>query len=89
MSPNDNRQADVERGRQMALEWLRFCGSKNLGPVLLGWVVGDMPRNLTGLEIGFLNTIGLLAGNNPHAQEIIEFREAENRRIAEETGLTA
>lgn len=84
VSQSGNRRADVAAGRQMAVEWLRFCGNKNLGPVLLGWSIADMPRNLTGVEIGFLNCIGLLAGNNPYAEEIIQLREAEDRRLAGE-----
>jgi hypothetical protein len=48
----------------------------------LGWIVGDMPRNLTGLEVGFFGAIGLLAGANPYAEQVIRFREEEDKKIA-------
>jgi hypothetical protein len=82
VSPSGDRSADVEAGRQMALEWLRVVGGLNIGPVLLGWIVKDMPRDLTGLEIGFLCTIGLVAGTNPYAEQVIRLREEEGKRIA-------
>ena len=86
VSPSGDYLADCEAGQQMALEWFRFCGNRNLGPVLLGWIVQDMPRDLTGLEVNFLSTIGLLGGSNPYAEQIIRLREEENKRIRKELG---
>jgi hypothetical protein len=67
----------------MALEWLRFTGNLNLGPALLGWIIEDMPSELTGLERGFLTCIGLMAGNNPYAEQIIRYWQAEDERFKE------
>jgi hypothetical protein len=82
VSSSGDYPADVEAGQQMAIEWLRVVGGLNIGAVLLGWIVTDMPRKLTGLEVGFLCTIGLVAGTNPYAEQVIRLREEEDKKIA-------
>ena len=65
----------------MALEWLRIVGGLNIGMAILGWIVEDMPRKLTPIEIGFLSAIALMAGTNPHAEQVVRLREEEDKRI--------
>jgi hypothetical protein len=47
--------ADYQLGKELALEYLAFA---QRGFCFLGWIVADMPRELTGIEQGFLRTVG-------------------------------
>jgi len=49
---------DCETGRRLGVEYLKYC---QRAAMPLGWVVDSMPRELTGIEIGFLRKIGQAA----------------------------
>jgi len=58
VSPTGNYLADIETGNWLAVEYLDHDQG---GRPPLQWIVGDMPRELSGIEIGFLRLIGLAA----------------------------
>jgi hypothetical protein len=53
---------DCKIGEQLALEYLAFEEAEEDGGGNLQMIVGDMPRPLTGVEIGFLIMVSLAAG---------------------------
>ena len=63
--PSENYSADCARGVKYALEYLAYRTSidPNESPDILGWIVCDMPRELTGVEVGFFEIIGAAAGH--------------------------
>jgi hypothetical protein len=49
--------ADCATGVRLGREYLDYEKREHEGPPLLPWIVADMPRDLTGIEIGFLSAI--------------------------------
>ncbi len=48
---------DCATGERLAREYLDYARSNPDRPPLLPWIVGDMPRDLTGIETAFLSII--------------------------------
>jgi hypothetical protein len=68
-----NYHEDCALGRVLALEYLAHEEANRHGPCLLAWIVADMPRPLTGVEIGFLELVGLQSRAAPgRAAQITE-----------------
>jgi hypothetical protein len=61
--PTGDHGEDCRTGDRYALTYLRFEAAldHNLHPFILPWIVRDMPRELTGIEIGFLTIIDAAA----------------------------
>jgi len=65
---------DCRTGQALALEFLAFEEADAGGPGYLPMIVGDMPRPLTGVEIGFLTLTSFAAGAGAaRAQEIASY----------------
>lgn len=66
VTPSDKYGADCESGGQLALEYLAYMKDGRGAPPLQ-WIVADMVSNiasrggLSGLEVGFLGTLGRAA----------------------------
>jgi hypothetical protein len=71
--------ADCALGGEYALAYLQFEAAQD-GKLLLPWIVADMPRELTQLEIGFLSLVGEAAAAGLHRAEALEahYRESRN-----------
>jgi hypothetical protein len=65
VSPTGNYSADLQTGAALAQQYLEF---RDCVPRPLQWIVGDMPRELTGIEIGFSRLIGLAASPHRHVR---------------------
>jgi len=76
VSPTGDYTVDSETGARLAQQYLEFCDG--MRPPL-GWIVEDMPRELTGIEIGFLRLVGLAA--SPYIAR--QVRERDAREMAE------
>ncbi len=63
VTATDDYGEDCRTGDGHALTYLRFEAAldHNLHPFILPWIVRDMPRELTGIEIGFLTIIDAAA----------------------------
>lgn len=61
VKPTSDYLDDIRAGRLMAVEWLNLSKSGAFNAPPLAWVVREMPRDLTGVEIGFLALIGEVA----------------------------
>ena len=59
VKPTGDYAADCAHGNELALEYLAFAEQDN--STHLQWIVGDMPRKLTGVEVAFLSMIGIAA----------------------------
>lgn len=53
--------SDCELGGRLAVEYLTYEEEDADGPGLLQHIVGDMPRDLTGVEIAFLQLVAFQA----------------------------
>jgi hypothetical protein len=63
VKPSGDYAADCATGRKLALEYLSFAEENTGGcPPSLPWIVRDMPRALTGIEVGFLTMVSYAAG---------------------------
>lgn len=62
---SDDYGKDCNLGTRLALEFLDY-EETNEGCSILQWIVGDMPRPLTGIEIGFLTLVSFSAGAGAH-----------------------
>ena len=59
VTPSGDYAEDCKTGKKFALTWIAYARLSGPDePDLLAWIVKDMPRIYTGLEIGFLSTIG-------------------------------
>jgi hypothetical protein len=56
-------EQDVKIGKRLALEYLAFESADEDGSGHLQMIVADMPRPLTGVEIGFLIVVSRAAGS--------------------------
>src|SRR5688500_4826615 len=54
VKPTGQYGEDCYTGEKLALEYLSFIASVPGRPPDLPGIVGDMPRELTGIEVGFL-----------------------------------
>ena len=85
VSPTGDYEADCQIGREMAMSYLAWLTtSRGSGSGILGHIVGDMPRQLTGIEIAFLQMIDFAAGAGEHeARRIDEYwKRCEQARAA-------
>ena len=62
VKPTGDYGKDCQTGRQFALEYLAFEQRDKGGPGGLQYIVEAMPRELTGVEIGFLSMVSWAAG---------------------------
>jgi hypothetical protein len=62
VKPSGDYGKDCETGRRLALEYLALEEEDTGGPGHLQHIVMDMPRALTGIEIGFLTMVSYAAG---------------------------
>jgi hypothetical protein len=53
---------DCDTGARLALEYLAFEEADVGTPGHLQWIVEDMPRTFTGVEVGFLQMVSFAAG---------------------------
>ncbi|MBB6409139.1 hypothetical protein [Mesorhizobium sangaii] len=65
----------------MAFEYLAYeAGNRDSGgPMLLPWIVQDMPRDLSPVEVAFLTIVALSAGDERHDGN--RGQTARNRRL--------
>lgn len=71
VQPTGDIEADNDIGTALALEYLEFEASGHHGPGILQYIVKDMPRELTGIEVSFLQLVGFAAAEGlPQAQQI-------------------
>jgi hypothetical protein len=77
VKPTDDSWADEVTGERLSLEYLTYEETKGPdSPSILPWIVKDMPRDLTAIEISFLTIVGFSAGEGPQrAQEICAYWE--------------
>ncbi len=60
--PTGEYGTDNEQGSRLALEYLLYEEHKGANsPTILPQIIGDMPRPLGGIEIGFLTLVGFAA----------------------------
>ena len=59
VKPTGRYEEDCDTGGRLALEYLSFIAA-GYAPDLQG-IVADMPRKLTGIEVGFLTMVGYAA----------------------------
>ncbi|TPW26043.1 hypothetical protein [Pararhizobium mangrovi] len=60
VKPTGNYNIDCRMGRKLALEYLAWSEIGD-APPLLAQIVSDMPGCRTGMEVGFLELVGLAA----------------------------
>jgi hypothetical protein len=66
--------ADCRTGNRLGLEYLAFEERDHDGPGHLQHIVMDMPRKLTGIEIGFLTMVSYAAGAGANtAREVSDY----------------
>ena len=70
---------DIDAGQRLALEWLSYEAQPVSGPIL-NLIVEDMPRPLTGVEIGFLSVVTAAAqcGASQARQLVASWPKAED-----------
>ena len=72
VKPSGDYGADCELGTRLGLEYLAY--QNTVEGSYLQQIVADMPRNLTGVEIGFLTMVSFAAGAGAHrAREIAAY----------------
>jgi hypothetical protein len=59
VTPTGNYEADCRTGSHYALAYLRYRGTQQVSD--LPTIVKDMPRDITGIEVGFLAMIDYAA----------------------------
>jgi hypothetical protein len=62
VKPSGDYGKDCVTGRALALEYLALEEEDTGGQGYLPLIVGDMPRALTGIEVGFLTMVSYAAG---------------------------
>lgn len=64
---------DCDTGQQLALEYLAYQEASD-GPSILQQIVADMPRDLTGIEVAFLDLVGMQAkAGKGRARQIVTY----------------
>lgn len=71
VSPIGDYERDIETGNRLAVKYLDRGGWPPLQ-----WIVADMPRELTGVEVGFLRLIGLAAASSGGVWHTINERDS-------------
>jgi hypothetical protein len=64
VTPSGDYGADCELGQRLALEYLAFQEAADGSS--LQHIVADMPRELTGVEVGFLTMVSFAAGGGAY-----------------------
>lgn len=86
VKPTGDYAADWATGQRLGLEYLAVLERERIG--ILSWIIADMPRKKTGIEVGFLRMIEIAAtvgGNNARATVAYWERcEAERQREEQE-----
>lgn len=86
VKPTGDYDEDWATGQRLGLEYLALLERKRTG--ILSWIIADMPRKRTGIEVGFLAMIDLAAtvgGDNARATVAHWARcEAERQREEQE-----
>ena len=81
VTPTGDYGEDCRIGHRLAIEYLRFEREDQGGPGALQNIVRDMPREFTGIEIGFLSIIGRAARFGlPEAERLLAFWAAADGR---------
>lgn len=74
--------ADCIIGEELALEYINFAALNTSCPSILGWIVSDMPRELTGVEIGFLDIVACcIPAGAPRAKQVFGFYESHRQSV--------
>lgn len=83
VKPTGDYVADCKIGERLALEYLEH--ERRFGGPDLPLIVRDMPRELTGIEIGFLTTVSIAAAAGVRrAQQASRYwQQCEEKRQAE------
>lgn len=55
VKPNGNYGDECLIGKSYALEYLQYAIIT--GPAPISWIIQEMPKELTGIEVGFLTTL--------------------------------
>jgi hypothetical protein len=77
--PTGDYIQDCDTGTRLALEYL-FCQETAEGGCLAG-IVGDMPRELTGVEVGFLDLMERAAyAGRDRAKQIAAYWDRKTRQ---------
>jgi hypothetical protein len=72
VKPIGDYEADCRTGNAHALAYLRYLRAEgSRGPGHLSLIVGDMPREITGIEVGFLSIIDHAARTGLPAAELL------------------
>ncbi len=80
VTPTGNYGRDCVIGRALGLEYLAMEEADTRGPGWLPMIVADMPRPLTGVEVGFLTMVAYAAGAGAYrAREISAYWDARMR----------
>ena len=75
VKPTGDYDADCRTGRKMGLEYLAYEASENSGGVL-GLIVAAMPRELSGIEVSFLQLVSFAAAaGHARAERIAAYWE--------------
>lgn len=61
VAPCGNYTKDLDVGVRLALEYLETHSEEGRPLAPLQWIVCDMPREMSGIEIGFLSVVGAAA----------------------------
>jgi hypothetical protein len=67
VSPTGNWNADFETGKKYAMTFWRVAGSRSsfgldFGEIMFGMMVAETQRRHSGIEVGFIRTLGDLMG---------------------------
>jgi hypothetical protein len=77
--PSGDYVADCAVGQKLASEYLKWLHASFGSAVCLSWIVGDMPAEQSGLEVGFLCILAFAAAVGANAGEALVI-EYEKRR---------
>jgi hypothetical protein len=89
VKPTGDLWADEVTGESLALEYLTYEETKGPdSPSILPWIVKDMPRDLTSIEISFLTIVGFAAAEGPQrAREICAYWERCRKEMAQKKNV--
>ena len=89
VKPTGDLGADEVTGESLALEYLTYEETKGPdSPSILPWIVKDMPRDLTSIEISFLTIVGFAAAEGPQrAREICAYWERCRKEMAQKKNV--
>lgn len=61
VKPTDDYGVDCRTGGEYAIEYYQYRLMTGDGHSFLTWIISEMPKDLTGIEVGFLSTLDDLA----------------------------